>query len=135
MKGSPREEAFRFLYEVELRSDGPPSKLRGRAARIASGVQNNLSVLDEAISATSENWRVSRMAPVDRTIIRVGLYELRFEPDTPLGVVLNEAVELAKKYSTEQSGSFVNGVLAGLARSERPDESGNGTAVPTAVEQ
>lgn len=62
------------------------------------------------------------MARVDRTIIRIGLYELRHQPDTPLGVVLNEAVELAKRYSTEQSGAFVNGVLAALAREERPDE-------------
>ena len=122
MKGSPREEAFRFLYETEQRSDAPASNLRGRAARIVDGVKANLTALDEAISEASDNWRVGRMAPVDRTIIRIGLYELRHEPDTPLGVVLNEAVELAKRYSTEQSGAFVNGVLAALARDERPDE-------------
>lgn len=134
MKGSPREEAFRFLYEAELRSDIPASKLRGRAARIAEGVKTNLAELDQAISSVSDNWRVARMAPVDRTIIRIGLYELRFLAETPLGVVLNEAVELAKKYSTEQSGAFVNGVLAALARAERPDES-NRPAMPTAAEQ
>lgn len=134
MKGSPREEAFRFLYEAELRDDTPPSKLRGRAARIADGVRNRMPALDEAISAASDNWRIGRMAPVDRTIIRIGLFELRFEPDTPLGVILNEAVELAKKYSTEQSGAFVNGVLAALARTERPDSSTDQT-VPTAAEQ
>ena len=122
MKGSPREEAFRFLYEAEQRSDAQASNLRGRAARIVDGVTANLTALDEAISEASDNWRVERMAPVDRTIIRIGLYELRHQPDTPLGVVLNEAVELAKRYSTEQSGAFVNGVLAALAREERPDE-------------
>ncbi len=122
MKGSPREEAFRFLYEAEQRSDAPASNLRGRAARIVDGVRESLTALDQAISEASDNWRVERMAPVDRTIIRIGLYELRHQPDTPLGVVLNEAVELAKRYSTEQSGAFVNGVLAALAREERPDE-------------
>jgi len=122
VKGSPREEAFRFLYEAEQRSDAQASNLRGRAARIVDGVTANLTALDEAISEASDNWRVERMAPVDRTIIRIGLYELRHQPDTPLGVVLNEAVELAKRYSTEQSGAFVNGVLAALAREERPDE-------------
>ena len=134
MKGSKREEAFRYLYEAELRSDAPPSKLRGRAARIAEGVRAHMATLDEAISAASDNWRVTRMAPVDRTIIRIGLYELRFEPKTPLGVILNEAVELAKKYSTEQSGAFVNGVLAALAKTERPDDSTDET-VHTAAEQ
>ncbi len=122
MKGSHREDAFRFLYESELRSDAPMSSLRGRAARIAQGVTANLEQLDAAIGSASDNWRVDRMAPVDRTIIRIGLYELRDEPNTPLGVILNEAVELAKKYSTEQSGAFVNGVLAALAEEERPDE-------------
>ncbi len=122
MKGSPREEAFRFLYEAEQRTDAPASNLRGRAARIVDGVTASLAALDEAISEASDNWRVERMASVDRTIIRIGLYELRHQPDTPLGVVLNEAVELAKRYSTDQSGAFVNGVLSALAREERPDE-------------
>lgn len=129
MKGSHREEAFRFLYENELRSDGPVSSLRGRAARIAEGVKASLDQLDAAIAAASDNWRVDRMAPVDRTIIRIGLYELRNEAKTPLGVILNEAVELAKKYSTEQSGAFVNGVLAALAEQERPDEASDGASV------
>lgn len=133
MKGSQREEAFRFLYEAEIRNDAPPTTLRGKAARIVDGVRTQMPALDEAIAAASDNWRVGRMAPVDRTIIRVGLYELRFEPATPLGVILNEAVDLAKKYSTEQSGAFVNGVLAALARAERPDDSTE--TVPTAAEQ
>ncbi len=133
MKGSPREEAFRFLYENELRRDGPPSTLRGRAERITQGVLESLDLLDSAISATSDNWRIERMAPVDRTIIRIGLYELRHEPNTPLGVILNEAVELAKKYSTEQSGAFVNGVLAALAKRERPDEAVDDSSVAEAA--
>jgi N utilization substance protein B len=77
-------------------------------------VWQHLAALDAEIGAVSSGWRIERMPAVDRAILRLALYELR-HTDTPLGVVIDEAVELAKRYSTERSGAFVNGVLAKLA--------------------
>jgi N utilization substance protein B len=93
-----------------------------KATRLIQGVANHLTELDAAIDGASTRWRVSRMPPVDRAILRLGLYELRFEQQTPMAVVVSEAVRLAKTYSTERSGAFVNGILAKLAVEERPAE-------------
>ena len=71
--------------------------------------------LDEEISSKATGWTVQRMAKVDRTLIRLGLYEMKYDPDVPQGVAINEAVELAKRYGGDDSGSFVNGVLAKFA--------------------
>ncbi|GIU93439.1 MAG: hypothetical protein KatS3mg011_2345 [Acidimicrobiia bacterium] len=79
----------------------------------------HLQELDEAIDQASEHWRLERMPVVDRAILRLGLFELRYRPDTPTAVIIAEAVDLAKRFSTERSGAFVNGVLAALARRER----------------
>jgi N utilization substance protein B len=93
-----------------------------KTARMVKGVHDHLVELDAALDEVSTRWRVARMPPVDRSILRLGLYELRFEPKTPMAVVVSEAVRLARMYSTERSGAFVNGVLARLATFERPDE-------------
>ncbi|MGI9647679.1 MAG: transcription antitermination factor NusB [Acidimicrobiia bacterium] len=124
MKGSAREEALRALYEVDqLPPDDTGEESRGgRAGRLVAGVRAEQGSLDEALDEASTNWRVDRMPPVDRAILRIGLYELRHRPGTSIGTIIDEAVELAKRYSTEQSGRFVNGVLAELARRERPIE-------------
>jgi N utilization substance protein B len=132
VRGSAREEALRALYEADQLPDSDESSATGglgRAGRIVAGVRAEQSSLDEALDAASTNWRVDRMPPVDRAILRIGLYELRNHPGTSVGTIIDEAVELAKRYSTEQSGPFVNGVLAELARRERPDEV-NGASVP-----
>lgn len=124
MKGSAREEALRSLYEADQfpSDDQKSGSGGGRAGRLVAGVQAEQSELDKALDDASTNWRVDRMPPVDRAILRIGLYELRHHPRTSVGTIIDEAVELAKRYSTEQSGSFVNGVLAELARRERPGE-------------
>lgn len=124
MKGSAREEALRSLYEADqLPGDAQDSGSgTGRSGRLVAGVRAEQSELDQALDEASTNWRVDRMPPVDRAILRIGLYELRHHPRTSIGTIIDEAVELAKRYSTEQSGRFVNGVLAELARRERPDE-------------
>ena len=121
-----RDLAVRALYEADVRGDGgmPPGSvdhLPARAHRLAAGVIEHRSELDAAIEAASEHWRVDRMPVVDRAILRLGLYELRYEPGVPTGVVVSEAVRIAKAYSTERSGAFVNGVLGALARRERPE--------------
>jgi len=115
-----REEALRSLYEADLRRDLPDcTGLTQRASDLALGVWGERSGLDEAIGAVSTGWRVERMPPVDRNVLRMALWELRHRPDTPVAVVISEAVRLAKMYSTARSGGFVNGVLAKLAEERR----------------
>lgn len=108
-----REQALRALYEADQRNFAKPDTagLRGRARRYAEGAWSRLPELDEALGRSSVQWEVHRMAAVDRAILRLGLYELRYEK-TPPAVVLNEAIELAKRFSTAASGPFINGVLA-----------------------
>lgn len=118
MTADARERALQALYEFDLR-DGEVGGLSGRAERLASGVIEHMAELDETLDGVSRRWRVARMAPVDRAVLRLALYELRFEPDTPTAVVVAEAVRLAKKYSTERSGTFVNGILGRVSQSER----------------
>jgi transcription antitermination protein NusB len=113
-KQDAREQALGLLYAVDLGPDPAPIEPTGRAGRLASGVQENLKQIDAEIDAHSTGWRITRMPAVDRTILRIAVYELMYT-DTPVGVVVSEAVELAKTYSTAKSGSFVNGVLASVA--------------------
>lgn len=131
MRGSAREEALRTLYEADQRSDGtgPEPHGAGRVGRIVAGVMADRDSLDEALESVSTNWRVDRMPPVDRALLRIGLWELRNDPGTSVGTIIDEAVELAKRYSTEQSGRFVNGVLATLAARERPSEGAGGASL------
>jgi len=130
MRGSAREEALRTLYEADQRSDGTVSEPLGggRVGRIVAGVMADRDSLDEALESVSTNWRVDRMPPVDRALLRIALWELRNAPGTSVGTIIDEAVELAKRYSTEQSGRFVNGVLATLATRERPSEGAGGAS-------
>jgi len=116
-----RETALQALYEAEIRRVLPDSLAPGtRASRLAEGVWSEREDLDAAIGSAAERWTVERMMPVDRIVLRMALYELRHHPDVPVAVVISEAVRLAKEYSTERSGAFVNGVLARLAELERP---------------
>ncbi len=89
---------------------------------LVHGVQQHLIELDDRISSLSAGWTLDRQPAVDRNVLRVAVYELLFMPEVPAGVVINEAVDLAKKYSTADSGKFVNGILGALATSQRPDE-------------
>jgi N utilization substance protein B len=122
----PREQAVQALYEADRRRTPEPdlSGLGAKARRLVEGVLSHLPELDVSIEAASEHWTIDRMPVVDRAVLRLGLYELRHERDTPTAVVLSEAVRVAKEYSTAQSGRFVNGVLAALAAIERPDDGG-----------
>lgn len=84
--------------------------------RLVRGTMSNSKAIDELISKWSQNWRISRMGRVDRNILRLATYELAFEPEIPSKVTLNEAIEIAKRYGTEESGKFVNGILDRLAQ-------------------
>ncbi|HUG32286.1 MAG TPA: transcription antitermination factor NusB [Acidimicrobiia bacterium] len=113
-----RDLALERLYEYETRGE-MGSDVGGRAGAIVEGVVSDLDDLDEMIESVSEHWSVARMPVIDRNIIRIGLHELLSDSMTPTAVVVSEAVRLANTYSTEKSASFVNGVLATLAKSIR----------------
>ncbi len=116
-----REQALSAVYAAEQRRLDEPETdgLSRRAAALAAGIWGCRTELDEALERVSTRWRVTRMPVIDRNVLRLGLFELRHRPDTPTAVIIDEAVELAKKFSTEKSGAFVNGVLSRLAREER----------------
>lgn len=113
-----RDMALECLYQWETvgeLGDLPP----GRAGKLTRGVVEDLDDLDASIESVAEHWSVARMPIVDRNVIRLGLFELLSEPETSTAVIVSEAVRLAQTYSTEKSASFVNGVLASLAKEVR----------------
>ncbi|MEN8234164.1 MAG: transcription antitermination factor NusB [Actinomycetota bacterium] len=115
-KQDAREQALKLLYAVDLAAEADTMKPTGRAGRLVAGVREHSGDIDATIESHATGWRISRMPAIDRAILRIGIYELRYT-DTPVGVVVSEAVELAKRYSTAKSGAFVNGVLASVAAS------------------
>jgi len=129
-----REVAFQILYRDDLNPAGDttadPGLLRSRldtppmiefAESLIRGVRSRQDALDEAIQAAAKNWELHRMAATDRNVLRLGAYEL-LHTDTPPRVVLDEAVELAKRYGAAQSASFVNGILDHLMHEDTPPE-------------
>ena len=94
----------------ERRSEKDVSYIENKVRDIAA----HLEEIDRAINAITEGWKTTRMGKVDLTLIRLAVYEMRYEEDIPTGVAINEAVELAKQYGTDGSPSFVNGILAKL---------------------
>ena len=111
-----REQALGALYAADSRGldEIDFTKISQRAASLAEGTWSNREDIDQAIADASTRWRIERMSVVDRNIIRLGIYELRYS-DLSIGIVISEAVELAKKFSTAKSGAFVNGVLSAVA--------------------
>jgi N utilization substance protein B len=91
------------------------------ACRIVLGADEHRDEIDAVVRKYSEHWSLERMPVVDRALLRLGTYELGWVPDTPTGAIITEAVELAKQYSTKDSGRFVNGLLARIADDLRPE--------------
>lgn len=117
-----RERALGLLYEAALKSLSPKAVLAELvappdpfAAELVEAVEQNMIQIDALVSAASVDWELSRMPVVDLSLLRMAVAELISWPGTPVAVVLDEAVELAKQYSTEESGRFVNGVLSTVA--------------------
>lgn len=123
-----RRQALQILYQreiteqtvaqiIESRSyseeDGEPSDY---CRELALGTETNAATIDAEIEATSQHWSLMRMPYVDRNILRLAVYEILFEPDVPDSVAINEAVEMAKAYGTDDSPKFVNGVLGRIAQ-------------------
>jgi N utilization substance protein B len=129
-----RERALQALYQLEMGSLEPVAALevawasapeegnakaqaeaRAFALELVQGVGGHQVEIDKLIEEHSHNWRLDRMARVDRSVLRVAVYELRFRDDIPKKVTLNEAVELGKRFGTEESSAFINGVLDRIA--------------------
>jgi N utilization substance protein B len=118
-----REWALQVLYQAEYlghrqgeviryyRHFRERDKVPAYLTKLVEGVTVNQDELDALIRQHSEHWRLERMAAVDRNLLRLALYELLHQPAIPAKVVINEAVELAKRYGSEESGSFINGIL------------------------
>jgi N utilization substance protein B len=111
--GASADEAIE-LYWRSFAADADPEG-RAYADACVRGVGGAGGALDERIAAASQHWRVERMARVDRNVLRLGTWELANRPDVPRAVVLDEAVELAKAFGTDESSAFVNGVLNQIA--------------------
>lgn len=87
------------------------------AASLVRGTRENLAAIDEEIAASTRDWKIDRMTGVDRNIVRIALYEMKYRTEKiDVGIAINEAVELAKKFGTDDSSRYVNGILGGLAR-------------------
>ncbi len=124
-----RERALGLAYEAELRGMTASELLAEQpvepdeyACQIVLGAENHRDEIDALVRKYSEHWSLERMPVVDRALLRLGTYELGWVPDTPTGAIITEAVELAKQYSTKDSGRFVNGLLARIADDVRPEE-------------
>lgn len=124
-----RERALELLYEAESKGVTAASllsELKIRPERYATelvlGVGSHAAEIDSLIGRHSTDWSLDRMPAIDRQLLRLATFELLARPDVPTAVVLDEAVELAKSYSTENSGRFVNGVLAAIAAEIRQKE-------------
>lgn len=109
---TPAEDAF---AAVTRRAHERPDEATWEFSReLALGAFARIEELDAVIQARAQNWAVNRMAAVDRNVIRLAAYELIARPDTPIGVIIDEAIEIVRKYSTEEATRFVNGVLDAL---------------------
>ncbi|MDP9404619.1 MAG: transcription antitermination factor NusB [Actinomycetota bacterium] len=123
-----RERALSLLYEAEAKDVAGetvladlPLEAEPFVAELVRGVGQHLVRIDELVERFAIDWDVERMPAIDRHVLRLAIYELLERPDVPVGAVISEAVELAKRYSTDDSGRFVNGVLASVAGHVRPD--------------
>ena len=109
LSGLDVEDVLSRERQVELH---PPDDERdGWAAALVRGTAHEIARIDPVIAAAATNWRIERMAIVERNVIRIALFELKYCPDVPFNVVLNEAVELAKRYGTAEGAAFANGML------------------------
>ena len=124
-----RELALQILFQVEITCDPPadvlqrfwesrsvPEEMREFAQGLVLGTAENRERIDGEIAAVAEHWRLERMAVVDRNVLRMAIFELIGEPETPPAVVIDEAIEIARKYGSEDSAPFINGILDSIRR-------------------
>jgi transcription antitermination factor NusB len=141
-----RELALQFLYQLDLRGESLYAEAREFivaeerdaettrfALRLVQGTHENRAAIDAMVQSVAQNWNISRMAVVDRNVLRLATYELVHCPDVPPKVAINEAIELGKRYSTQNSGAFINGILDKIMNRSTPlaaAPTGNATASP-----
>ncbi len=129
MRRKGRELALQALYQIEITDDGSAgavelflshfegnAKAKDFARGLVSGVVSRQAEIDSRIEQFTENWKMARLAKVDLVLLRMAAYELMYCPDIPSSVSLNEAIEIAKRFGTDDSPAFINGVLDHLAR-------------------
>ncbi|WP_127475121.1 transcription antitermination factor NusB [Microbacterium sulfonylureivorans] len=132
-RSKARKRALDILFQADVRGDDLPSILAAEAKRAANepareaswlyareivdGVIDNRDAIDEQITTFAKDWSLARMPAVDRAVLRIGVWEILYNEEVPAAVAIDEAVELAKEFSTDDSGSFVHGVLGRIARS------------------
>ncbi|OGR87300.1 MAG: transcription antitermination factor NusB [Elusimicrobia bacterium RIFCSPLOWO2_01_FULL_60_11] len=116
-------DTCRIAVEEALKStlsEPGPSSVREFATHLANGVEVHKPRIDAILVKYTQNWDIKRMAVVDRNILRLSTFEILFDPETPLSVIIDEAIEVAKTYSTEDSGKFVNGILDKVKAERKP---------------
>jgi transcription antitermination protein NusB len=135
-----RERALQALYQIDVAASDLDEALSRfwksfepverevmtAAEELVRGVARHRREIDDAIEGVSQNWRLDRMARVDRNILRLAVFELAHREEAPVNVVIDEAIELGKKYGSESSGAFVNGVLDRIAAGLPPKRRGEG---------
>ena len=130
-----RELAFRVLFQCEasgdpydetveimIDRDGSAAVVAAYVRRLVGAFEANAGAVERAIRSASDRWKLDRMAATDRSVLKLGVVELMFFDDVPARVALDEAVEIARKFGTEESGKFVNGILDKVARTYRVGE-------------
>jgi N utilization substance protein B len=129
IRSNARERALHLLYEAEVKGVAATEILAAQVLEvdeitrlIVDGITDRAPAIDELISEYSTGWTLARMASIDRNVLRIGAFELLGRPEIPIAVVINEAVNMAKTFSTDESGRFVNGVLSAIAAVVRPNE-------------
>lgn len=119
---------FRFhggpLGEAAEEGELPSAATRLFAEELVHGIVGHLDQVDRAIAKYAANWSVERMARVDLSLLRLAGYELLFRPETPVGVIINEAIELGKRYGSQDTPSFLNGILDKIGKVERSAKAG-----------
>ncbi|HEX9020090.1 MAG TPA: transcription antitermination factor NusB [Nitrospirota bacterium] len=125
-----REHALQILFQLDIRKEKPSAavlkhfwaeyqaddEVRAFAEEIVKGTYKHLAEINRLIHGSAKNWSLDRMAVVDRNVLRMAAYEILYRMDIPTSVTINEAIEIARKYGTDESGAFVNGILDRVAR-------------------
>ena len=126
-RSDARERALLLFYEADAKrvpvaeiADAQVLPIDDLTRLLVDGTASHRDEIDEVIAANAHGWTLQRMPAIDLTVLRIATFELFHRPDVPTAVVLDEAIELAKRFSTDDSGRFVNGVLAAIAKRARP---------------
>lgn len=126
-----REAAMKLLYQLEIQKNDKDEQIdmaleddnlndndKKYIRSIIEGVNDKVILIDSIIEKKSLGWKISRLSKIDLSVLRIGIYEILYRDDIPYSVTVNEAVELAKKYSNEDAGAYVNGLLAKVSKSD-----------------